>query len=89
MARPRCAGGSRAASGAVDYHPAARHVFQPSDVAQKSGLSTPRRANEDDEFSLVVFAEILVTTNGGPGVATTNIAFLVYAQAMRWRSHLF
>ena len=23
-----------------------------------------------------------MTTNGGPGVATTNIAFLVYAQAL-------
>jgi sorbitol/mannitol transport system permease protein len=33
-------------------------------------------------FLLTVFAEILVTTNGGPGVATTNIAFLVYAQAL-------
>jgi len=33
-------------------------------------------------FLLTVFAEILVTTNGGPGIATTNIAFLVYAQAL-------
>ena len=33
-------------------------------------------------FLLTVFAEILVTTNGGPGVATTNIAFLVYTQAL-------
>ena len=33
-------------------------------------------------FLLTVFAEILVTTNGGPGAATTNIAFLVYAQAL-------
>ena len=33
-------------------------------------------------FLLSVFAEILVTTNGGPGDATTNIAFLVYAQAL-------
>lgn len=33
-------------------------------------------------FLLSVFAEILVTTNGGPGEATTNIAFLVYAQAL-------
>ncbi len=33
-------------------------------------------------FLLSVFAEILVTTNGGPGVASTNIAFLVYAQAL-------
>ena len=33
-------------------------------------------------FLLSVFAEILVTTNGGPGSATTNIAFLVYAQAL-------
>ena len=31
---------------------------------------------------LSVFAEIFVTTGGGPGVATTNIAFLVYAQAL-------
>jgi len=33
-------------------------------------------------FLLTVFAEILVTTNGGPGDASTNIAFLVYAQAL-------
>jgi sorbitol/mannitol transport system permease protein len=33
-------------------------------------------------FLLTVFAEILVTTNGGPGDATTNIAFMVYAQAL-------
>ena len=33
-------------------------------------------------FLLNVFAEILVTTNGGPGTATTNIPFLVYAQAL-------
>jgi sorbitol/mannitol transport system permease protein len=33
-------------------------------------------------FLLSIFAEILVTTNGGPGTATTNLAFLVYAQAL-------
>ena len=33
-------------------------------------------------FLLSVFAEILVTTNGGPGTDSTNIAFLVYAQAL-------
>lgn len=33
-------------------------------------------------FLLTVFAEIFVTTGGGPGLATTNIAFLVYAQAL-------
>ncbi|TBW36618.1 sugar ABC transporter permease [Siculibacillus lacustris] len=33
-------------------------------------------------FLLTVFAEILVTTGGGPGLQTTNIAFLVYAQAL-------
>jgi len=33
-------------------------------------------------FLLGVFAEILVTTSGGPGTATTNIAFLVYKQAL-------
>jgi sorbitol/mannitol transport system permease protein len=33
-------------------------------------------------YLLSVFAEILVTTSGGPGVATTNIAFLVYKQAL-------
>ena len=33
-------------------------------------------------FLLSVFAEILVTTSGGPGNATTNIAFLVYKQAL-------
>ena len=33
-------------------------------------------------FLLSVFAEILVTTNGGPGNATTNLPFLVYAQSL-------
>ena len=33
-------------------------------------------------FLLNVFAEILVTTGGGPGLQTTNIPFLVYAQAL-------
>jgi sorbitol/mannitol transport system permease protein len=33
-------------------------------------------------FLLTVFAEIFVTTNGGPGLQTTNIAFLIYAQAL-------
>ena len=33
-------------------------------------------------FLLNVFAEILVTTGGGPGLDTTNIPFLVYAQAL-------
>ncbi|PWC33803.1 sugar ABC transporter permease [Azospirillum sp. TSO35-2] len=33
-------------------------------------------------FLLGVFAEILVTTGGGPGTATTNIVYLVYSQAL-------
>ncbi len=33
-------------------------------------------------FLLTVFAEIYVTTGGGPGLATTNIAFLIYSQAL-------
>ena len=33
-------------------------------------------------FLLSVFAEILVTTAGGPGNATTNLAFLIYARAL-------
>jgi sorbitol/mannitol transport system permease protein len=33
-------------------------------------------------FLLTVFAEIFVTTGGGPGLATTNIAFLIYSQAL-------
>jgi sorbitol/mannitol transport system permease protein len=33
-------------------------------------------------FLLSIFAEILVTTNGGPGYATTNLTFLVYAQSL-------
>ena len=33
-------------------------------------------------FLLSVFAEILVTTNGGPGTESTNITFLIYAQAL-------
>lgn len=33
-------------------------------------------------FLLAVFAEIFVTTGGGPGLETTNLAFLIYAQAL-------
>ncbi|MEZ5778035.1 MAG: sugar ABC transporter permease [Paracoccaceae bacterium] len=33
-------------------------------------------------FLLSVFAEILVTTNGGPGTASTNLTFLIYAQSL-------
>ncbi len=33
-------------------------------------------------FLLSIFAEILVTTNGGPGTASTNLTFLVYAQSL-------
>lgn len=33
-------------------------------------------------FLLSIFAEILVTTNGGPGNASTNLTFLVYAQSL-------
>lgn len=33
-------------------------------------------------FLLSVFAEIYVTTAGGPGNATTNLAFLIYARAL-------
>lgn len=33
-------------------------------------------------FLLSIFAEIMVTTNGGPGYASTNITYLVYAQSL-------
>lgn len=33
-------------------------------------------------FLLSVFAEILVTTNGGPGYASTNISYLIYSQSL-------
>jgi sorbitol/mannitol transport system permease protein len=33
-------------------------------------------------FLLSVFAEILVTTNGGPGTASTNLPYLVYGQSL-------
>ena len=33
-------------------------------------------------FLLGVYAEILVTTNGGPGYASTNLPFLVYQKAL-------
>ena len=32
-------------------------------------------------FLLGVYAEILVTTNGGPGYASTNLPFLIYKTA--------
>ena len=34
-------------------------------------------------FLLSVFAEIYVTTSGGPGLASTNLAFLIYLTALR------
>ena len=33
-------------------------------------------------FLLGIYAEILVTTNGGPGYASTNLAFLIYRTAL-------
>jgi len=33
-------------------------------------------------FLLSIFAEILVTTNGGPGTASTTLTYLVYAQSL-------
>jgi sorbitol/mannitol transport system permease protein len=33
-------------------------------------------------FFLTIFAEILVTTAGGPGLASTNLAFLIYTRAL-------
>jgi len=33
-------------------------------------------------FLLSIFAEILVTTNGGPGSATTNLTYLIYVQSL-------
>jgi len=33
-------------------------------------------------FLLSLFAEIFVTTNGGPGTQSTNLAYLVYSQAL-------
>ena len=33
-------------------------------------------------FLLSVFAEILVTTSGGPGLATTNLSYFIYMRAM-------
>ena len=33
-------------------------------------------------FLLSIYAEILVTTNGGPGVATTNLTYLVYVSSL-------
>ncbi len=33
-------------------------------------------------FLLSIFAEIMVTTNGGPGYASTNLTYLIYSQAL-------
>ena len=33
-------------------------------------------------FLLTIFAEIFVTTSGGPGTATTTLAYLIYARAL-------
>lgn len=34
-------------------------------------------------FHLSIFAEIFVTTSGGPGNSSTNLAFLIFAQALQ------
>ena len=34
-------------------------------------------------FHLSIFAEIFVTTSGGPGIQSTNLAFLIFAQALQ------
>jgi len=34
-------------------------------------------------FHLSIFAEIFVTTGGGPGTRSTNLAFLIFAQALQ------
>lgn len=34
-------------------------------------------------YLLTVFAEISVTTSGGPGVASTNLAFLIFSRALQ------
>ena len=34
-------------------------------------------------FHLSIFAEIFVTTSGGPGFQSTNIAFLIFSQALQ------
>jgi sorbitol/mannitol transport system permease protein len=33
-------------------------------------------------FLLAVFAEILITTGGGPGQATTTLTYLIYLRAL-------
>lgn len=33
-------------------------------------------------FLMSIFAEILVTTNGGPGTATTNLTYLIYVSSL-------
>lgn len=33
-------------------------------------------------FHLSIFAEIFITTSGGPGTASTNMAFLIFSQAL-------
>ena len=33
-------------------------------------------------FLLSIFAEILVTTNGGPGIASTNLTYLIYVSSL-------
>ncbi len=33
-------------------------------------------------FFLTIFAEIFVTTGGGPGIATTNLAYYIYLKAL-------
>jgi sorbitol/mannitol transport system permease protein len=33
-------------------------------------------------FHLAIFAEIFVSTSGGPGTTSTNIAYLIYVQAL-------
>ena len=34
-------------------------------------------------FHLSIFAEIFVTTGGGPGTQSTNLTYLIFAQALQ------
>ena len=66
---------------------AAADIEQPGDLVRIGeddgiGLRFHDFGVEAREFLLSVFAEILVTTNGGPGYESTNLAYLVYALAL-------
>ena len=54
----------------------------PDQVREVIGKYMEAWATGNKELLLSIFAEIYTTTGGGPGDASTNVAFLIFKQAL-------